>query len=92
MFDPLTVSDLKDRNVQKEYFPDEFWKLLNGLSVDRKSKLYQLNPNGVPRMKGRTIYSTELNINAKQPIILSSKHPYTDLLIMHYHERANHHG
>lgn len=84
------------RNVQKEIFTDEYKALLNGVPIGNRSKLYQLNPfldeNGLIRMNGRLVLTSEIDDNVKQPIVLPPKHRYTELLIMHYHEKAGHHG
>ncbi|XP_062541318.1 uncharacterized protein LOC134209344 [Armigeres subalbatus] len=83
------------RLSQQESFPDEVSQLkqANG-KVEKSSKIYKLSPyideNGVLRQNGRIGAATNTRFDMKYPIILSTYHPTTLLLLNHYH-RTNHH-
>lgn len=77
-------------------FANEKNRLANGKVVDKQSKLHQLTPildeQLVIRIGGRIENAADTEYDVKNPIILNGKCPYTNLLIRHYHEQANHFG
>ncbi|XP_051175265.1 uncharacterized protein LOC127290614, partial [Leptopilina boulardi] len=80
--------------VQREEFQDEIERIRKKETVSKTSKLRRLNPlikNGLLRVGGR-IRHADLEHNKKCPILLPGKHPFTDLLIRHTHEKQLHAG
>src|SRR5688500_11116380 len=59
-------------------------------------RLFALRPfldqNGIMRLVGRLNLARDLDIATKNPVVLDPKHPYTKLLIHHFHVKAGHHG
>jgi hypothetical protein len=84
------------RQCQWESFPDVmrsvFWKL----PLPSSSRLLQLSPSlddkGVVILRGRLDNLPEWIRCAKQPFILDGRHPYTQLLVAHYHTKMGHLG
>lgn len=65
------------------------------LPLDNRSNLSNLNPfidnDGIIRVGGR-LQNSDCEYNKKHPIILSSKHKLTKLLLIQEHERLMHCG
>jgi hypothetical protein len=84
------------QQCQWESFPDEMRSLLGKLPLPSSSRLLQLSPslddNGVLILKGRLDNFPEGIRCAKQPFILDGRHPYTHLLVAHYHKKMGHLG
>lgn len=91
----LAAEVLWIRKVQQEQFGDELRLLKEKKEVSKTSQLYQLSPilddQGIIRLNGR-INDAEIESSVKQPIILSQKCMYTELLVKHYHEQSKHFG
>jgi hypothetical protein len=84
------------QQCQWDSFPDETRSLLGKLPLPSSSRLLQLSPlldaNGVLNLKGRLDNLPEGIRCAKQPYILDGRHPYTQLLLAHYHTKMGHLG
>lgn len=83
------------RQVQQEEFPCE-WRALSGNeAVARSSPLRWFNPkmsrDNLIRVGGRLGHSQESD-NTKHPVVLPARHPFTRILIQHYHHRLLHAG
>ena len=93
-----TAEDLKRaermwiKSTQEKAFADEL-QYLKGLKKSPKSIVTQLSlyldEHGIIRCKGRIQHSSH-HESAKQPILLPSKHWYTDLLIHERHRTVHH--
>lgn len=88
--EPLTVSDVKEAEkrivmfVQRQSFSN----------ADTKGKLARLKPfneEGLIRVGGR-LNRSQLDHDAKHPMILPAKHQVTELIILHYHHQSGHVG
>lgn len=81
--------------VQKESFPEEVQLLTGGKPISKKSRLYKLDPklceDNLLRLRGRT-GDANIPLTVTEPIILDNRHPFTKLLISHYHEQNGHQG
>jgi len=98
---PLSVDELSNaevawwKQVQKDSYPIEVNNLQKGKHVENSSAIYTLCPKiddeGILRLTGRLSYS-RLPQETKEPVILPAKHPYTKLLIVHFHSVAGHNG
>lgn len=83
------------KSIQSEYFP-EVQSLLKNLSINKSSKIFNLNPfldqDGVLRVGGRLDRSSLLNFHEKHPILLPKEGHFTHLLLRHFHEQVAHQG
>ena len=89
-----TAEKLWWKKCQFESFPEEIKSLKNGKPIHPSSRLATLSPyleDGVLRIKGRTDLGN-IPESVKRPVILDPKHPFTRLLVQHYHKKANHNG
>lgn len=101
MKNEVTVAELQNaelywcRQVQQESFAEELQKLHGGKTPPKKSRLYsldlKLSEEGLLRLRGRT-GRANIPITVTEPIILDNRHPFTKLLISHYHEQNGHQG
>lgn len=91
----LSVSDLEEaerrivRNVQTQAFPEEFCD-----PESRKSPLVKLKPfvkEGLLRVGGR-LNRSDLDYDAKHPMVLPGKHRITEMIILSYHFTHGHVG
>ncbi|XP_035712907.1 uncharacterized protein LOC110856404 [Folsomia candida] len=84
------------RTSQQESFPNEWECLSAELSLPKKSKLSKLCPyldkDGVLRARGRIDNAAQVDAAMRRPVILDARHPYTRLLIAHFHRQCGHHG
>ncbi|XP_029055232.2 uncharacterized protein LOC114882514 [Osmia bicornis bicornis] len=97
----LVISEIQEahlriiRLVQLESFPTELNNLENGKSVNRKSRLSNLNPfiddKGLIRV-GSRLKHAQLRYNLKYPIVLPHKHHITELIIRQVHINQFHSG
>lgn len=92
----LRISELRNsemrlaRLAQIESFSEEYQDLSKGLSLKHKPSLFKLNlfiDNDLKllRVGGRIGHSEEFDYNKRHPILLSSKHHFTILLLKHKH-------
>src|SRR5277367_5823106 len=98
----LTVAEIRDaenlwiRQVQVESFGAEIKSLREKGTVPKDSKLYKLTPelasDEIIRLRGRTNNSESLKESTKKPAILDPDHPFTALIIKHYHVICGHQG
>ncbi|XP_062714302.1 uncharacterized protein LOC134291052 [Aedes albopictus] len=83
------------RLVQKEVFIEELKALSKGESVAKGSSLRWYNPflsnDQLLKLGGRLKHSLESE-EAKHPAVLPARHPFTRLLLQHYHHRLLHAG
>ena len=79
---------------QIDSFTDEYRALENGKVLASNSKIVGLSPklddDGVMRIDGRLAHAKYIPFETRHPIILPRKSWVTQLIIKHYHERANH--
>ncbi|XP_044760886.1 uncharacterized protein LOC123318341 [Coccinella septempunctata] len=86
------------QKVQLDCFGVELANLKTNKNITQNNKLFKLCPfideNNLLRMNGRFFFREQLGLreNFRNPIILDPKHKITELIIQHYHERANHIG
>lgn len=87
--------DLWVRIVQKEWFRDEIRLLLRGEQLPKSNLLARLIPfidwDGSLRVGGRLHY-TQIDMEAKHPLILPRRSPLTSLVIEDAHRRSLHGG
>ena len=97
----LTVKEISDAEKkwikisQQESFREDLKLLTNERPLEKSNRLFSLNPcfkNGIIVLSGRTRLSKTMSEDAMNPIILCPKHPYTKLLMQHYHEKFAHKG
>ena len=97
---PLTVSDVEEAEkrifmiVQRQSYSNEDQGANVTLNAENKGKLARLKPfveEGLVRVGGRLNRSL-LDHDAKHPLILPGKHPVTELMILHCHEKNGHVG
>lgn len=90
-----TSQNLWIRKVQSDSFYEDIQMLNKKGAVEKRNKLYQLSPtyneDKLLCLDGR-IKAAMVAESVKHPIILDSKHQFTELLIQHYHERCHHVG
>ena len=83
------------RLAQQESFPQEYNQLKNNKPLDRKSNLLNLSPfiddKQLMRVGGR-MQNSAYPYDKRHPIILSSKHVFTKLILKEEHERLLHCG
>ncbi|XP_076237360.1 uncharacterized protein LOC143181054 [Calliopsis andreniformis] len=81
--------------AQRDTFATELHTLRQTKTVSKSSRLPSLNPfldpDGLIRLGGR-LANAKLSYDERFPIILSSKHPLTDLIILHEHSQLLHGG
>lgn len=79
--------------TQQRYYNREYFALMNGQAVSKKSALYPLNPfidiNMVIRANGR-LSNSALPYNEKHPIIIPVSSRYSELLISFTHNLLMH--
>ncbi|XP_044760231.1 uncharacterized protein LOC123317687 [Coccinella septempunctata] len=84
------------RQCQKESFYGEIMEIQRRQKTEGQSRLRKLMPmidsRGILVIQGRTNLAPFMKESAKHPIILPNKHPFTRLLIQHYHEKYGHQG
>jgi len=83
------------RQSQWDSFPEEMVALSSNKQLDKSSKLLNLAPyleNGIMKIRGRLDKSKSVSAEARRPVVLDPRHPYTVLLINHYHLEAKHVG
>ncbi|XP_054738019.1 uncharacterized protein LOC129244424 [Anastrepha obliqua] len=82
------------RLVQRGEYEEEFQHIESGRNLPRTSSLIQLSSyieeDGVLRVRGRIEAASWLPISARRPIILPSKHCFSNLVAMHYHVKMHH--
>lgn len=96
----LTAEELKQaermwiKAFQEQTFPDEL-QYLKGSKKSPKQIVTQLSlyldEHGIIRCEGRIQHSSHQDVT-KQPILLPSRHWYTDVLICERHRTVNHDG
>ncbi|XP_055542740.1 uncharacterized protein LOC129728328 [Wyeomyia smithii] len=83
------------RCVQREVFVNEWKALSNNSVVQRNSPLRWFNPvmseEKLIRVGGRLANSLS-NEETKHPVVLPARHPFTRLLLEHYHHKLLHAG
>ena len=81
---------------QAESFPEEKKALNDGKAIGAASRLVQLHPvlddGGLIQAKGRVFKAEALDQEARQPVILDNRHPFTALVIQQLHADGGHHG
>ncbi|XP_039436592.1 uncharacterized protein LOC120418326 [Culex pipiens pallens] len=97
----LTIAELNRATAaltsiaQREAFPDDFQQLESGKVIHSRSKLITLcvfpdrSKFNVLRVGGRLRHSN-LTVGQKHPMVLPSKHPFTDAVVRSYHEEFLH--
>lgn len=101
-YGPLSVSELKYSDLmlirfsQIESFGREYNLILNNKSIKSKNNLSKLtlfiDDNKILRVGGRLHNSSEFAYDKKHPILISSKHWFTELLFRHEHKHLKHAG
>ena len=96
----ITAEELKQaermwiKAIQEQTFPDEL-QYLKGSKKSPKQIVTQLSlyldEHGIIRCEGRIQHSSHQDVT-KQPILLPSRHWYTDLLICERHRTVHHDG
>lgn len=99
---PLTVSELNEsllfltKVAQQQSFPIEYNCLVNGLQLKASRNISSLNifldKHKIIRVGGRLSNCTEFSYNKKHPMLLCSKHYFTQLLFNHEHLQLLHAG
>ena len=83
------------RFVQNESFPNLTKSIANRKEISKTLNIAKLSPfieeDGTIRVKGRLKHSN-LDYNAKQPILLTAKHPVVQLLLERAHRDNLHEG
>ena len=83
------------RIVQNESFPNVSKSIANSKDISKTLKIAKLSPlieeDGTIRVKGRLTHSN-LDYNAKHPILLTAKHPGLQLLLEKAHRDNLHEG
>ncbi|XP_055640913.1 uncharacterized protein LOC129778195 [Toxorhynchites rutilus septentrionalis] len=103
---PLTSLELRRaeeqnlRQAQSDKYMDELLLLTKAkstrtiASVPKSSSLYKLSPfvdnSDMLRMKGRANACEFLSYETKNPVILPTDHPITNLIVASYHDRFHH--
>ena len=99
--DPLDVSEIEDaeraiiKATQSARFQDELSSLSSLQKVVKKSSgIFKLDPilvDGIIRVGGR-LRNTEIEPDAKHPVLLPKDHHVSHLIIRHYHRVSGHSG
>lgn len=82
----------------KKVQADSYGKDIKNLETNKKlssgNRLLTLTPmldkNGILRLDSRIRSVRDVEADVKTPIILDSHHPYTRLLVQHYHQKLGH--
>ena len=91
---PSSVSEVTEAEkrivkfVQRQSFPTDIDK---SVITGRLARLKPFEEEGILRVGGRLKHS-DLQYDAKYPMILLGKHPVTELIILHYHHLNGHEG
>lgn len=85
------------RQAQVESFPEEMMLLKSGKALPSTSRVLTLAPEydqtlDLIRVGGRLRRCESLGPDVRHPILLSSSHPVSKLLIQHYDKQLNHPG
>ncbi|CAG7785433.1 unnamed protein product, partial [Allacma fusca] len=84
------------RKVQYDCFREELLYLKANKLVESSSRIGKLDvfldKDGLIRMRGRTSEAVKEVSETVNPVVLDHKHPYTKLMITHYHIQAGHQG
>lgn len=98
---PLSVDELRAAErvlvicSQKQMFPDEYYQLERKIPIKTNSKITGLNifmdSERVIRVGGR-LAESEFSYSKKHPVLLCSKHRFTELLFRDEHKRLLHAG
>ncbi|XP_038106576.1 uncharacterized protein LOC119766213 [Culex quinquefasciatus] len=97
---PLTAEELEValkklvRLAQRECFPEEYDALSRDRAIPNNSRIAALNPrivDGILCVGGRLQHAA-VSDNRKHPYILDHRHPFTKLIVTHYHETMFHAG
>ncbi|XP_058817319.1 uncharacterized protein LOC131680620 [Topomyia yanbarensis] len=78
--------------AQDERFPQDLAEVARNGQVKQNSRLKTLTPiltNGVLRVGGRLRYAP-VSYDQRHPMILPDKHPFIQLLVVHYHRKFLH--
>lgn len=82
------------KQTQMDSFQYDLQSLTDVGKLQPDSNLHSLSPfidkDGILRIDGRIRSSLDIGTELRMPIILPGRHPYTRLLISHYHHKANH--
>jgi len=77
--------------VKKQKYADEVAEFLRSEAVAKSSSIYTLSPKlndyGVLGVAGRLDYAIDIPITQRQPIILPSRHIFTELIVKWYHAK-----
>ena len=94
----LEVSDLKRaeqiwiKDIQKKCFTSEYQILLSGKSVTYNSRLKLcINENQLICCQEH-LDNADLPLSWKNPVLLPTKHPYTEFLVKEKHYSVHHDG
>ncbi|XP_011866307.1 PREDICTED: uncharacterized protein LOC105561166 [Vollenhovia emeryi] len=83
------------RTIQKHTFVEEYRSLSKGAPINTSSKILTMSPfldeDGLIRVGGR-LKNSELNAEARHPILLPAKHELTKRIIQREHIRNKHAG
>ncbi|XP_039304174.1 uncharacterized protein LOC105205337 [Solenopsis invicta] len=83
------------RLIQQEYFSKKLELLAKQQNLNKNSSILRLNPFideiGILRVGGRLKFS-HLPYDAKHPILLPGRHPFSRLIVIHEHQRHFHAG
>ncbi|XP_065075313.1 uncharacterized protein LOC135699067 [Ochlerotatus camptorhynchus] len=97
---PLTTLELEDalhalvKLSQQESFSLELADLTNGREVRESSKISSLHPelkDGILCVGGRLRHAS-IATRRKHPYILDHRHPFTYMVVVHYHRKMLHGG
>lgn len=99
-FSPQMVKKAENaiiRVAQREVYGDEIEELGKpNVRLSKNSSIFKkmpyLDEDNILRCKGRVDYSEDATPDIKRPIILPAGHHITNLIILHYHIRYNHHN
>lgn len=97
---PLQVCEINEahniliKQAQRETFLGELTALGKGQQIPKTSKILNLNPflkEGILHVGGR-LKNSDLEFLEKHPILLSSQHKLSELIVRHYHYKSLHCG
>ncbi|XP_055585236.1 uncharacterized protein LOC129738077 [Uranotaenia lowii] len=80
--------------AQSERFEEEIFEIQRNQQVKSSSRLKSLCPilvEGILRVGGR-LRNAPVGFNKRHPIILPDNHPFTELVMVHYHHKLLHAG
>lgn len=82
--------------AQQDVYGEEITQLRSNNKISKRSSLYKrmayLDQDGLLRCTGRIDFSIDASHDTKRPIILPTDHHITNLVILHYHLKFNHHN